>query len=98
MLDSGRALVVAVNKTDACSEEDYQAIRKGLELKLRFLDFAEHQFISATMKEGITKLMQAVSRAYAAAAIEVNTSTLTRLLESALKKFQPPLVRHRGSG
>ena len=95
ILDSGRALVVAVNKTDACSEEDYLAIRKGLELKLRFLDFAEQQFISATRKEGITKLMQAVSRAYAAAAIEVNTSTLTRLLESALEKFQPPLVRHQ---
>ena len=95
ILDSGRALVVAVNKTDACSKEDYQEIQKGLDLKLRFLDFAERQFISARKKNGITKLMQAVSRAHAAAGIWVNTSTLTRLLEKALESFQPPLVRHQ---
>ena len=95
MLDSGRALVVAINKTDACSKEDYQKIRKGLDLKLRFLDFAEQQFISARKKEGITKLIQAVARAHDAASIQVNTSTLTRLLERALESFQPPLVRRQ---
>lgn len=95
MLDSGRALVVAINKTDACSKEDYQQIRKGLDLKLRFLDFAERLFISARKKEGITKLMQAVTRAHGAASIQVNTSTLTRLLENALESFQPPLVRRQ---
>ena len=95
MLDSGRALVLAINKTDACSREDYQKIQKGLDLKLRFLDFAERLFISARRKEGIAKLVQAVSHAHAAANIRVNTSTLTRLLEDALEGFQPPLVRRQ---
>ncbi len=95
MLDSGRALVLAINKTDACSREDYQKIQKGLDLKLRFLDFAERLFISARRKEGIAKLVQAVSHAHAAANIQVNTSTLTRLLEDALQGFQPPLVRRQ---
>ena len=93
ILESGRALVVAVNKTDACSREDHKSIRKGLDLKLRFLDFAERQLISAIKGEGIAKLMQAVTRAHAAASIRVSTPVLTRMLEEALDSFQPPLVR-----
>ncbi len=93
ILESGRALVVAINKTDACSREDHKKIQRGLDLKLGFLGFAEQQRVSARKKEGIAKLMQAVTRAYAAASIHVNTSTLTRLLEEALENFQPPLVR-----
>ena len=95
MLDSGRALVLAINKTDACSKEDYQKIQKGLDLKLRFLDFAERLFISARRKEGIAKLIRAISQAHAAANTQVNTSTLTRLLEDALESYQPPLVRRQ---
>lgn len=93
ILDSGRALVVAINKTDACSREDHKRIQKGLDLKFGFLDFAERQLVSARKKEGISKLMQAVTRAHAAASIRVNTPALTRLLEEALESFQPPLVR-----
>lgn len=95
VLDSGRAVVIAINKIDSCSKQDYKGIQKGFDLKLRFLDFAERQFISAKQKEGITKLMRAVARAYKSANIEVNTGELNRMLENALESFQPPLVRGR---
>ena len=95
VLESGRAVVLAINKIDTCSKQDYKSIQKGFELKFRFLEFAERQFISAKKNEGITKLLHAVKRAYQSANIEVNTGELNRILESALEDFQPPLVRGR---
>lgn len=95
VLESGRAVVVAINKTDISSLDDRKQIKKGFDLKLRFLEFAEKQFISAKNKEGITKLMRAAEKAYKSANINVNTSDLNRLLENALESFQPPLVRGR---
>ena len=95
VLESGRAVVLAINKIDVCTKQDYKSIQKGFDLKLRFLVFAERQLISAKKKEGITKLMHAVKRAYQSANIEVNTGELNRILESAIEEFQPPLVRGR---
>lgn len=95
VLDSGRAVVIAINKIDACSKQEFKAIQKGFDLKLRFLDFAEKLKISAKDREGITKLMKAVVRAYQSTNIEVNTGELNHLLENALESFQPPLVRGR---
>ncbi len=95
VLQSGRAVVVAINKTDISSLEDRKEMQKGFDLKLRFLEFAERQFISAKHKEGITKLMRGAARAYKSANINVSTSDLNRMLEGALESFQPPLVRGR---
>lgn len=95
VLESGRSVVVAINKIDISSTEDHKKIQKGFDLKLRFLEFAERQFISAKDKEGVTKLMRTVVRAHRSANIEVNTAKLNRMLENALESFQPPLVRGR---
>lgn len=95
VLASGRSVVVAINKIDISSTEDHKKIQKGFDLKLRFLEFAERQFISAKDKEGVTKLMRTVVRAHRSANIEVNTAKLNRMLENALESFQPPLVRGR---
>ena len=95
VLDSGRAVVIAINKTDACSNKEFKEIQKGFDLKLRFLSFAERQLISAKKREGITQLMRAVVRAYQSSNIEVNTGELNRMLENAIENFQPPLVRGR---
>ncbi len=95
VLESGRAVVVAINKTDISSNEDRKEIQKGFDLKLRFLEYAEKLFISAKNKEGVTKLLRAAVRAYKSANIEVSTAEINRILENALESFQPPLVRGR---
>ena len=95
VLESGRAVVIAINKIDISSNEDRKEIQKGFDLKLRFLEFAEKIFISAKRKEGITKLMHAAARAYKSANVNVGTADINRILESALESFQPPLVRGR---
>ncbi len=95
VVESGCAVVIAINKIDVCSRDDYKGIQKGFDLKLRFLTYAERQFISAKHKEGVTKLMRAVVRAYHSANIEITTGELNKMLESAVESFQPPLVRGR---
>ena len=95
VLESGRAVVIAINKMDISSNENRKEIQKGFDLKLRFLEYAERMFISAKNKEGITKLLRAAVRAYKSSTVEVSTAELNRMLENALESFQPPLVRGR---
>lgn len=95
VLDSGRALLVAVNKWDGLAREDKERVRRELDIKLTFLDFAERHFISALHGTGVGTLLDAVDRAYASAMRDLSTPELTRILEQAVAAHQPPLVRGR---
>ncbi len=95
VLESGRSLVLAVNKWDGLSQDERHAVRKQLEIKLPFLEFAERHFISALHGTGVGDLYDAVQTAYQSAMSHFSTPDLTRLLESALEAHQPPLVRGR---
>lgn len=95
VLESGRAVVIAINKIDISSNENRKEIQKGFDLKLRFLEYAERLFISAKNKERVTKLLRAAVRAYKSSNVKIGTAELNRMLEDALESFQPPLVRGR---
>ncbi len=94
-LDSGRAIVIAVNKWDHLSQERRDKVRRELDLKLPFLDFARIHFISALHGTGVGELFDSVGRAYRSAMIQLSTPKLTRLLEDAVMAHSPPLVRGR---
>ncbi len=94
-LQAGRAIVVALNKWDGLSEEQRKRRLGQYELKLPFLDFAERYTISALHGSGVGLLYEAVQRAYRSARIELSTTRLTRLLEEAVARHQPPMVRGR---
>jgi GTP-binding protein len=64
ILEAGRALVVAINKWDAVEEDKRKDVKKDLERKLQFLDFAEFQHISARMGTGIKPLLGFVDNAF----------------------------------
>ena len=93
VLDSGRALVVAVNKWDHLDTDTRDQIRRDLERKLAFLDFAKVHFISALHGSGVMDVLGSVRAAYTAATRKLSTPELTRTLEQALAAHQPPLVR-----
>ena len=95
ILDSGRAIVIAVNKWDHLSQEQRDKVRRELDLKLPFLDFARIHFISALHGTGVGELFKSVQRAYRSAMIQLATPKLTRLLEDAVMAHSPPLVRGR---
>jgi GTP-binding protein len=89
ILESGRALVVAVNKWDGLRTDQRDQVKIDLDRKLDFLSFAKHHFISALKGTGIGPLMKSVDAAYAAATAKLSTPRLTRALELAIEKQEP---------
>ncbi|EJL92204.1 ribosome-associated GTPase EngA [Herbaspirillum sp. CF444] len=94
VLESGRALVVGVNKWDGLQSDRRDEIKMDLERKLSFLSFAKFHFISALKSTGIGPLMKSIDSAYAAAMSNLTTPKLTRALIEAVEHQQP---RRKGS-
>ena len=95
LVESGRALVVVVNKWDGLSPEQRDRVRDDLERKLPFLEFASWHYVSALHGSGVGLLLKHVQHAYANAMREFKTSRLTQILEDCVTEHQPPLVRGR---
>ena len=95
ILESGRALVIVVNKWDGLKPDQRDQIKEELDRKLSFLGFAERRFVSALHGSGVGTLFETVEEAYANATRKLATPELTRILESAIEAHQPPLVRGR---
>jgi GTP-binding protein len=89
ILESGRALVVAVNKWDGLQSDDRDQVKTLIDRKLDFLSFARHIYISALKATGIGPLMKAIDEAYAAATANLSTPRLTRALQEAVEKQEP---------
>jgi GTP-binding protein len=90
VLESGRALVLAINKWDAV--DDYRRERVKLEVtrKLGFLSFARLHHVSALKSSGVGALLKSVDAAYAAAMAKLATPRLTRVLQTAVARQAPP--------
>jgi GTP-binding protein len=94
VLETGRALVLAVNKWDGLRTDERDEIKIDIDRKLDFLSFAKTHFISALKSQGIGPLMKSVDAAYAAATANLSTPKLTRALIEAVEKQEP---RRKGS-
>lgn len=93
ILDAGRALVVAINKWDGLKEDERDWIKKEIDRKLQFLDFAKFHYISALRKKGLPELFTSVDGAFKAAFAKLATPQLTRVLIDAVAQHQPPVSR-----
>lgn len=93
ILDSGRALVVAVNKWDGLKDDERDWVKREVDRKLQFLDFAKFHYISALRKKGLNELFVSVDQAYAAAFAKLATPQLTRVLQDATTQHQPPISK-----
>ena len=90
ILEAGRALVVGINKWDAADTEQRASVKRDIERKLGFLAFAELHYVSAREGHGVAALMRSVDHAYAAAMSRLPTPRLTRTLQLAVARQQPP--------
>jgi GTP-binding protein len=90
VLETGRALVVAINKWDGLKPEQRDDIKRDIGRKLAFLDFARFNYISALKGKGLDALLKDVEAAHAAAFIKMSTPKLTRVLEMAVEQHAPP--------
>ncbi len=95
ILEAGRALIIGLNKWDGISVDQKELIKRQLDVKLPFLDFAEKHPISALHGSGVGKLFDVVQELYDAAMVDMSTPVLTRILKEALASHQPPLVSGR---
>jgi GTPase len=95
VIDSGRALLVVVNKWDGLDSDARERVKRDIDRRLRFATFAEVRFISALHGSGVGDLFSAIDAAAAAGARRHRTSDLTSLLQEALAAHAPPLIRGR---
>jgi GTPase len=105
ILESGRAVVLAVNKWDATDDYQRQTLQRSIESRLAFLKFAPLLHISAIRRQGLAAVWKAIAQAHASATVKMPTPVLTRLLLEAVQhqapkregRFRPkPRYAHQG--
>ena len=93
--DSGKSLVIAVNKWDNLDDEQKRRIRDQLDRKLDFISYACIHTISALHGTGVGKLFDLLDRIGKSQSIRVKSSMVTDLLHEIVQAHEPPLVRGR---
>ena len=89
ILESGRAVVLAVNKWDAVDTYQKETLQRSIEQRLPFLKFAPVLNISATKRQGFAPVWKAIADAHASATRKMPTPVLTRLLQEAVLHQTP---------
>lgn len=91
-MESGRALVVAINKWDGVDGYKRSLVDTDIERKFHFLRWARFIHISALKRNGLNHLMAAVRDAHKASFAKLSTPRLTRTLLAAVEQQQPARV------
>tara|TARA_R110002073_G_scaffold320015_5_gene494976 strand:+ start:835 stop:2262 length:1428 start_codon:yes stop_codon:yes gene_type:complete len=95
VLDAGRALVLAVNKWDGTGLDQKNLVKRELERRLTFVDFAAIHYISALHGSGVGNLYKSIHAAYSSATRKLKTPLLNEILTAAVQEHQPPLAKGR---
>ncbi|MBV1915427.1 MAG: ribosome biogenesis GTPase Der [Pseudomonadales bacterium] len=95
VLEAGRSLIIVINKWDGLDEYQKSEVRRQIDRRLHFVDFAEIIFISALHGSGVGKLYPIIDRTYESAMGELKTNMLNGLLEQAVHEHAPPMVNGR---
>ena len=89
ILESGRSVVLAVNKSDAVDSYQRELLERSIETRLGFLKFAAIHPISAIKRQGLGPVWKSIDQAHASANRKMSTPVLTRLLLEAVQFQQP---------
>ena len=89
ILESGRAVVLAINKWDAVDSYQREQLERSVETRLGFLKFASIHNISAIKRQGLAPVWKSIIQAHASANRKMSTPVLTRLLLEAVQFQQP---------
>lgn len=95
VLESGRALVIALNKWDGMEPSERDYVKVELQRRLFFVDFADIHFISALHGTGVGNLYKSVQASFKSAITRWPTNRLTTILEDAVSDHAPPMVNNR---
>ncbi|MFT5426387.1 MAG: GTP-binding protein [Gammaproteobacteria bacterium] len=95
IVDSGKALIIAVNKWDGLDVSERARIKAQLDRKLGFIDYACVHFISALHGSGVGKLFVSINKISKSISIDPAASKITGILQEATQAHSPPLVHGR---
>ena len=90
ILESGRAVAVAINKWDAVDAYQREMVARSMAQRLAFLDFAPVLHISALKRQGLGPVWKSLLQAHASAIRKMSTPDLNRVLRDAVAFQQPP--------
>ncbi len=90
-LESGKPIVIVVNKWDTTVEkdEDMKKWKKDISYNFQFMDFAKVVFLSAKTKKRIHTLMPEVITSYNNSIKEVKTSIINDIIRDAFMETPP---------
>ncbi len=94
-VDDGKAIIIAINKWDGLTPEQRDQVKRQLDLRLAFADYARVHFIAALHGTGVGEMFATVAHLAELYERNLNTALLTSCLERAIAAHQPPLVRGR---
>ena len=89
ILESGRAVVIAINKWDAVDSYQRELLLRSAESRLGFLKFATQHHISAKKRQGLGPVWDSIAQAYQSANCKMSTPVLTRLIHEAVHMQAP---------
>ncbi len=95
VLETGRALVIALNKWDGMDLEQKDRVKSDIRRRFAFVDFAAIHFISALHGTGVGDLYKSIEKAYDSARRKLSTNQLTRILQDAVLDHSPPMFNGR---
>ncbi len=95
ILESGKSLVIAMNKWDSMTNQERDTTRTSMDRRLHFVSFAKIHTISALHGTGVGNLFSSIKEAYASATKKISTPELTKILRSAVLTHTPPLINGR---
>jgi len=90
--DKGRALLIVINKWDGLDDYQKSEVKRKLDIKLSFVNYASVHYISALHGSGVGKLFSYIQKSFNHAGSRFSTSMLNKILESANDAHQAPPV------
>jgi len=90
--DKGRALLIVINKWDGLDDYQKSEVKRKLDVKLSFVNYASVHYISALHGSGVGKLFTPIKKSFEHAGGRFPTSLLNKILEKANDAHQAPPV------
>lgn len=95
VIEAGRGLVIALNKSDALIEDQRYHLERSVDDRLNFIHYCDHHLCSGKLRRGLNRIMLSVKGAYLSTQKRPSTSALTDCLEQAQINHPPPTIKGR---
>ena len=92
VFNSGRSLMILVNKWDGMSKYDRDQVRSQIDRKFSHMGNIPIEFISAKYGKGVNVIMPLIDKLYESGMTDMSTGQINRILAEAEEKRNPPMV------